>query len=157
MTKVTEKKMIAQNKRARFDYHIENVIEAGIMLQGSEVKSLRQGKGSIAESYASDEGTNELYLINSFIPEYIEANRYNHSPTRTRKLLLKRRELNKLMGAIRKKGMTLVPLNLYFNSRGVVKLELALASGKNKADKRATERERDWKREQSRALKGDMD
>ncbi|MEB3702618.1 SsrA-binding protein [Candidatus Bealeia paramacronuclearis] len=157
MTKVHEKKMIAQNKRARFDYHIESTIEAGVMLQGSEVKSLRQGKGSISESYASSEGTNDLYLINSFIPEYIEANRFNHSPTRPRKLLLKRRELNKLLGAVRKKGMTIVPLNLYFNSRGMVKLEIALVSGKNKADKRATEKERDWKRDQSRILKGDMD
>lgn len=157
MAKVQEKKIVAQNKRARYDYHIESTIEAGLMLQGSEVKSLRLGKGSIAESYASDEGTDELYLINAFIPEYIEANRFNHSPTRPRKLLLRRRELNKLLGLVRKKGMTLVPLNLYFNERGVAKLELALVSGKKKADKRAAEKERDWQRDKARIMKGDME
>ncbi|HUX80106.1 MAG TPA: SsrA-binding protein SmpB [Alphaproteobacteria bacterium] len=146
------KKIVAQNKRARFDYFIEENIEAGIVLMGSEVKSLRQGKGSIAESYASDEG-DELFLINSFIPEYNEASRFNHEPKRHRKLLLRRRELNRLLVAIRRQGMTLVPLSLYFNERGIAKLDLGLASGKKKADKRSTEKERDWQREKGRLLR----
>lgn len=147
-----EKKIIALNKRARFDYFIEENIEAGIMLFGSEVKSLRDGQGSIAESYASDE-EDELFLINSFIPEYNEASRFNHEPKRPRKLLVRRRELDRLLSAIRKKGMTLVPLSLYFNERGIAKVELGLASGKKKADKRATEKERDWQREKGRLMR----
>jgi SsrA-binding protein len=148
----TEKKVIALNKRARFDYFIEETIEAGIMLFGSEVKSLRQGKGSIVESYASDEG-DELFLINSFIPEYNEASRFNHNPKRPRKLLVRRRELNRLLIAIRRKGMTLIPLSLYFNERGMAKVELGLASGKKKSDKRETEKERDWQREKGRLIR----
>ncbi|MBA3813141.1 MAG: SsrA-binding protein SmpB [Alphaproteobacteria bacterium] len=148
----TEKKVVALNKRARFDYFIEENIEAGIMLFGSEVKSLRQGKGSIVESYASDE-EDELFLINSFIPEYNEASRFNHNPKRPRKLLVRRRELDRLLIAIRRKGMTLVPLSLYFNERGIAKVELGLASGKNKADKRDTEKERDWQREKGRLMR----
>jgi len=148
------KKVVALNKRARFDYLIEDTLEAGIVLYGSEVKSLRQGKGSIAESYASDEGGGEeLFLINSFIPEYNEAARFNHEPKRPRKLLVRRRELNRLLGAIRKKGMTLVPLSLYFNERGIAKVELGLGTGKKKADKRATEKERDWQREKGRLIR----
>ncbi|MBS0271710.1 MAG: SsrA-binding protein SmpB [Proteobacteria bacterium] len=147
-----EKKTVAVNKRARFDYFIEENIEAGIVLYGSEVKSLRQGKGSIAESYASDEG-DELFLINSFIPEYNEASRFNHEPKRPRKLLVRRRELNRLLVEIRKKGMTLVPLSLYFNARGIAKVDLGLASGKKKADKRSTEKERDWQREKGRLMR----
>lgn len=147
-----EKKVVALNKRARFDYFIEENIEAGIVLYGSEVKSLRQGKGSIVESYASDEG-DELFLINAFIPEYNEANRFNHEPKRPRKLLVRRRELNRLLGEIRRKGMTLVPLSLYFNARGIAKVELGLASGKKKADKRSTEKERDWQREKGRLMR----
>lgn len=150
---MTGKKIVAQNKRARFDYHIEENYEAGIVLFGSEVKSLRAGKGSITESYASDEGGDELLLINSFIPEYFEASRYNHEPRRPRKLLLKRRELNKLLGAIRKKGKTLVPLSIYFNDRGIAKVDLGLAVGKKKHDKRATEKSRDWNREKGRLLR----
>jgi SsrA-binding protein len=146
------KKIVAQNKRARFDYFIEENLEAGIVLYGSEVKSLRQGKGSIAESYASDEG-DELFLINSFIPEYNEAARFNHEPTRPRKLLVRHRELTRLLGAIRKKGMTLIPLSLYFNKRGLAKVDLGLASGKKKADKRSTEKERDWQREKGRLIR----
>lgn len=148
----SEKKIVALNKRARFDYFIEENIEAGIVLFGSEVKSLRAGKGSIAESYASDEN-DELYLINSFIPEYNEASRFNHEPKRPRKLLVRRRELNRLLAAIRKKGMTLVPLSLYFNERGIAKVDLGLASGKNKADKRSTEKARDWQREKGRLMR----
>ncbi len=150
---MTGKKIVAQNKRARFDYHIEENYEAGIVLFGSEVKSLRAGKGSITESYASDEGGDELLLINSFIPEYFEASRYNHEPRRPRKLLLKRRELNKLLGAIRKKGKTLVPLSIYFNDRGIAKVDLGLAVGKKKHDKRATEKSRDWDREKGRLIR----
>ncbi len=148
----SSRKVVAQNKRARFDYFIEENIEAGIVLFGSEVKSLRQRKGSIAESYASDE-EEELFLINSFIPEYNEASRFNHEPKRRRKLLVRRRELDRLLGAIRKKGMTLVPLSLYFNERGIAKVELGLASGKKKSDKRSTEKERDWQREKGRLMR----
>lgn len=147
-----KKNIVALNKRARFDYFIEENIEAGIMLMGSEVKSLRQGKGSIVESYASDED-GELFLINAFIPEYTEASRFNHNPRRPRKLLVRRRELNHLLNAIRRKGMTLVPLSLYFNERGIAKLDLGLASGKKKADKRETEKTRDWQREKGRLMR----
>ena len=122
------------------------------MLFGSEVKSLRQGKGSIIESYASDE-EGELFLINSFIPEYTEASRFNHNPKRPRKLLVRRRELDRLLNAIRRKGMTLVPLSLYFNERGMAKVELGLASGKKKSDKRETEKARDWQREKGRLIR----
>lgn len=146
------KKVVALNKRARFDYFIEENIEAGIVLFGSEVKSLRAGKGSIAEAYASDE-ENDLFLINSFIPEYNEASRFNHEPKRPSKLLLRRREINRLLAAIRKKGKTLVPLSLYFNERGIAKVELGLAIGKNKGDKRSTEKERDWQREKGRLIR----
>jgi SsrA-binding protein len=146
------KKVIALNKRARFDYFIEENLEAGIILFGSEVKSLRKGEGSIAESYASDEG-DELYLINAFIPVYDEASRFNNEPRRPRKLLVRRRELNKLLVSIRKKGMTLVPLSFYFNERGIAKVELGLASGKKKHDKRATEKDRDWQKQKGRLLR----
>jgi SsrA-binding protein len=149
---MADKKTVALNKRARFDYFIERNIEAGIMLFGSEVKSLRDGKGSIAESYASDEG-DELFLINSFIPEYNEASHFNHNPRRPRKLLVRRRELNQLLVSIRKKGMTLVPLSLYFNERGIAKIELGLASGKKKMDKRSTEKNRDWERQKGRLMR----
>lgn len=148
----TEKKVVALNKRARFDYFIEDTIEAGIVLFGSEVKSLRNGKGSIVESYASDE-EDELFLINAFIPEYYEANRFNHNPKRPRKLLVRRRELDRLLIAIRRKGMTLIPLSLYFNERGKAKLELGLATGKKKADKRDVEKARDWQREKGRLMR----
>lgn len=147
-----EKKVVALNKRARFDYFIEDTIEAGIVLFGSEVKSLRNGKGSIVESYASDEG-DELFLINAFIPEYYEASRFNHNPKRPRKLLVRRRELDRLLIAIRRKGMTLIPLSLYFNARGIAKLELGLATGKKKSDKRDTEKARDWQREKGRLMR----
>lgn len=147
-----EKKVVALNKRARFDYFIEDTIEAGIVLFGSEVKSLRNGKGSIVESYASDEG-DELFLINAFIPEYYEASRFNHNPKRPRKLLVRRRELDRLLIAIRRKGMTLIPLSLYFNERGKAKLELGLATGKKKGDKRETEKARDWQREKGRLMR----
>ena len=147
-----ERKQIAQNKRARFDYFIEETIEAGIMLVGSEVKSLRLGKASIGESYASEED-GDLFLINASITPYTQANRFNHEERRPRKLLLRRRQLDKLLNAIRRKGKTLVPLSLYFNERGIVKVELGLAVGKKKQDKRSTEKERDWGRDKARIMR----
>lgn len=147
-----KKKTVAENRRARFDYHIEDVFEAGIMLTGTEVKSLRFGEGSIAEAYAEIRGS-EAWLVNSNIPEFSHGNRYNHEPKRPRKLLLHEREIAKLQGMVERKGMTLVPLSIYFNSRGRAKVELALARGKNTADKRATIKERDWKREQARIMR----
>ena len=147
-----KKKVVAENRRARFDYFVEDRIEAGIALVGTEVKALRQGEGSIAESYATvaDE---EVWLINSHIPEYSHGNRLNHEPRRQRKLLLKGREIAKLHGAVTRQGLTLVPLSIYFNSRGRAKVELALARGKKVHDKRDTIKERDWKREQGRLLR----
>ena len=147
-----KKKIIAENRRARFDYFIEDKFEAGIELTGTEVKSLRSGEGSIAESYATVEG-DEVWLINSHIPEYSHGNRLNHQPRRQRKLLLRAREIAKLHGAITRQGLTLVPLSIYFNGRGRAKIELALARGKKMHDKRETVKERDWKREQQRLLR----
>ena len=147
-----KKKIVAENRRARFDYHIEDVYEAGIVLTGTEVKSLRFGEGSIAESYAEVKG-GEVWLINSNVPEFSHGNRFNHEPKRPRKLLLKEREIAKFHGAVERKGMTLVPLSVYFNGRGRAKVELALAKGKNAADKRTTIKERDWKREKARIMK----
>jgi len=145
-------KSAAENRRARYDYAIDEVFEAGIALQGTEVKSLRFGEGSIAESYAEVK-EEEVWLINANIPEFSHGNRHNHEPKRPRKLLLNSREIAKLHGAVARKGMTLVPLSIYFNSRGRAKVELALAKGKKAPDKRATEKERDWKREQGRLLR----
>jgi SsrA-binding protein len=145
-------KIVAENRRARFDYYVEDVFEAGIMLTGTEVKSLRFGQGSIAESFAEIRA-GEAWLVNSNVPEFSHGNRYNHEPKRVRKLLLKERQLDKLQGAVERKGMTLVPLCIYFNSRGRAKVELALARGKNAADKRQTVKDRDWKREQGRLMR----
>ena len=145
-------KVVAENRRARFDYFVEERFEAGIELKGTEVKALRTGEGSIAESYALVEGE-EVWLINSHIPEYSHGNRLNHEPRRRRKLLLRTREIDKLQGAITRQGLTLVPLSVYFNSRGRAKVELALAKGKKAHDKRETIKERDWKREQGRLLR----
>ena len=147
-----KKKVVAENRRARFDYFVDDRVEAGIALVGTEVKSLRHGEGSIAESYATVDGE-EVWLINSHIPEYSHGNRLNHQPRRARKLLLKGREISKLQGAVARQGLTLVPLSLYFNSRGRAKVELALARGKKVHDKRDTVKERDWKREQARLLR----
>ena len=147
-----KKKVVAENRRARFDYFVDDRVEAGIALTGTEVKSLRHGEGSIAESYATVDGE-EVWLINSHIPEYSHGNRLNHQPRRPRKLLLKRREISKLQGAVARQGLTLVPLSMYFNSRGRAKVELALARGKKVHDKRDTVKERDWKREQARLLR----
>jgi SsrA-binding protein len=145
-------KIVAENRRARFDYFVEERFEAGIELKGTEVKALRTGEGSIAESYALVEGE-EVWLINSHIPEYSHGNRQNHEPRRRRKLLLRSREIDKLQGAITRQGLTLVPLSIYFNSRGRAKIELALAKGKKAHDKRETIKERDWKREQGRLMR----
>ncbi|MBA4802557.1 MULTISPECIES: SsrA-binding protein SmpB [Euryhalocaulis] len=145
-------KTIAKNRRARFDYEIEDEIEAGLALTGSEVKSLREGKANIAESYASDEG-GEIFLINSYIPEYAAANRHNHEPKRHRKLLLHAREVARLSAATQREGMTLVPLTLYFNDRGIAKLKLGLAKGKKTIDKRQTVKKRDWERQKARILR----
>ena len=145
-------KVVAENRRARFDYAIEEVFEAGIALTGTEVKSLRFGEGSIAESYAEVKD-GEVWLINSNVPEFSHGNRFNHEPKRPRKLLLNHREIAKLFGAVAREGMTLVPLSIYFNARGRAKVELALAKGRKLHDKREHEREKDWKREQGRLLR----
>jgi SsrA-binding protein len=147
-----KKKVVAENRRARYDYFVEERFEAGVQLAGTEVKALRQGEGSIAESYAAIEGE-EVFLINSHIPEYSHGNRLNHEPRRARKLLLKAREIAKLTGAVQRQGLTLVPLSIYFNSSGKAKVEIALARGKKAHDKRDTIKERDWKREQQRLLR----
>ena len=147
-----KKKIVAENRRARFEYFLEEFFEAGIALTGTEVKSLRFGEGSIAESYAEVKGE-QVWLVNSNVPEFSHGNRFNHEPKRPRKLLLHEREINKLHGAVAREGMTLVPLTVYFNSRGRAKVELALAKGKKAHDKRDTIRERDWKREQGRILR----
>ena len=147
-----KKKTVAENRRARFDYHIEDTFEAGIALTGTEVKSLRFGEGSIAESYAEILGA-ECWLLNSNVPEFSHGNRHNHVPTRPRKLLLHEREISRLQGAVERKGMTLVPLSVYFNSRGRAKVELALAKGKQAHDKRASIKEREWKRDQARIMR----
>lgn len=145
-------KVVAENRRARFEYFIEDRYEAGICLTGTEVKSLRFGEGSIAESYAEVKN-GEVWLVNSNVPEFSHGNRNNHVPKRPRKLLLKERQIAKFHGAVERKGMTLVPLSIYFNSRGRAKVELALAKGKNAADKRGVMKERDWKRDKARIMK----
>jgi SsrA-binding protein len=145
-------KIVAENRRARFDYAIDQTYEAGIALTGTEVKSLRFGEGSIAESYAEVKG-NEIWLVNSNIPEFSHGNRFNHEPKRPRKLLLHEREINKMHGAVARQGMTIVPLSIYFNARGRAKVELAIAKGRKAHDKREHIKEQDWKREAARLLK----
>jgi SsrA-binding protein len=147
-----KQKIVAENRRARFDYAIEQTYEAGIALTGTEVKSLRFGEGSIAESYA-DVTEGEIWLINANIPEFSHGNRHNHEPKRPRKLLLNQREIAKMFGAVARQGMTLVPLSIYFNARGRAKVELALAKGRKAHDKREYQAEKDWKREQGRLLR----
>jgi SsrA-binding protein len=146
-------KVAADNRRARFDYEIGEIFEAGIMLTGTEVKSLRTGKATIAESYGSVDRNGEVYLINANIPEYLQANRFNHEPKRQRKLLLKMREIVKLAQGVEREGMTIVPMKIYFNERGRAKIEIALGRGKKLHDKRETSKERDWNREKSRLMK----
>ena len=144
--------LIAENRRARFDYEILDTREAGVVLTGSEVRSLRNGKAQITESYASPE-RGEMWLINSYIPEYVEANRFNHEEKRPRKLLVSRKQRDKLIGEVQKAGLTIVPLKLYFNDRGLAKLLLGVGKGKRTVDKRETQKERDWNRQKSRLLK----
>lgn len=149
---VSGARTVAVNRKARFEYFIEEEFEAGLVLTGTEVKSLRASRVSITEAFAG-ERNEELWLFNAQINAYEGGNRFNHEPKRPRKLLLHRKQINKLMGRLKAKGVTLVPLTLYFNSRGVAKLKLGLATGKQAHDKRATIKERDWKREQSRLMK----
>ncbi len=145
-------KLIADNRKARHNYEFIETMEAGIMLTGTEVKSLRNGRANIAESYATEEG-GELWLINSYIPEYLEANRFNHTPRRRRKLLLHRKQMIELINGVNREGMTIVPNRLYFNDRGMAKLQIALAKGRKAHDKRDVAKERDWKREQGRLMR----
>ncbi len=145
-------KIVAENRRARFEYFLEDFFEAGIALTGTEVKSLRFGEGSIAESYAEVKGE-EVWLVNSNVPEFSHGNRHNHEPKRPRKLLLHHRQVEKMRNAVQREGMTLIPLSVYFNGRGRAKVELALAKGKKLHDKRETIKARDWKRDQQRLLR----
>ena len=145
-------KTVAENRRARYEYFLEDFFEAGIALTGTEVKSLRFGEGSIAESYAEVKD-NQVWLVNANVPEFSHGNRFNHEPRRPRKLLLHTREINKLHAAVARQGMTLVPLSVYFNGRGRAKVELALAKGKKAHDKRESIKERDWKRDKQRLMK----
>ena len=145
-------KTVAENRKARFSYEILDTYEAGLALTGTEVKSLRDGHANIQESYATVEG-GEIWLINSYLPEYREGNRFNHEPRRRRKLLLNKREMAKLSQSIEREGMTLVPLKIYFNDQGRAKLLLAVGRGKKLHDKRETEKQRDWSREKGRLLK----
>jgi SsrA-binding protein len=142
----------AQNRRARHDYLIEDTLEAGLVLQGSEVKVLRTGQASIAEAYA-DAQAGELFLVNANIPEYSAAKHFSHQPRRPRKLLLHRKQMDKLLGAIRREGVTIVPLSIYFNERGRAKVELGLAHGRKKADRRQAEKDRDWQRNKARIMR----
>ncbi|NBN78208.1 SsrA-binding protein SmpB [Microvirga tunisiensis] len=144
--------VVADNRKARFNYEIEQVYEAGLELRGTEVKSLRGGKANIQESYAAEKN-GEIWLYNSYLPEYLQANRFNHEPRRPRRLLLHKREIAKLAAAIAKEGKTLVPLKVFFNEKGRAKMEIALARGKKLHDKRETEKARDWAREKGRLLK----
>lgn len=146
------RRTVADNRKARYEYEFIEKFEAGLQLTGTEVKSLREGKAMIAESYASAEG-DQIYLINSHIPEYLQGNRFNHEARRPRRLLMHRREINKLIGAIQREGMTLVPTKLYFNDRGRAKIEIALSKGKKIHDKRASEKARDWQRDKARIMR----
>jgi len=147
-----KQKVVAENRKVRHNYFIEETFEAGIALQGTEVKALRAGEGSIAESYAEVKD-GQVWLVNANIPEFSHGNRHNHEPKRPRKLLLHTREIDKLFGAVERKGMTLVPLSIYFNGRGRAKVELALAKGKQAHDKRQTIKDRDWQRDKARLMR----
>ncbi|SHG06227.1 SsrA-binding protein [Kaistia soli DSM 19436] len=145
-------KLAADNRRARYDFEIGQVFEAGIMLTGTEIKSLRGGRSTISDSYAAEKG-GEVWLYNAYIPEYLQANQFNHETRRPRKLLLHKKEIGRLAVAVQREGMTIVPLKIFFNDKGRAKVEIALARGKKLHDKRATEKERDWNREKSRVLR----
>ncbi|MBS0540142.1 MAG: SsrA-binding protein SmpB [Proteobacteria bacterium] len=146
-----DRTVVAQNRKARFNYFIEETFEAGLQLTGTEVKSLRGGRSTIAESYVTEDG-GEAWLVNANIPLYSAGNRYNHEPKRARKLLLHRAQINKLIGAIQREGRTVVPLQVYFNEKGRAKIEIALAKGKQAHDKRQTIKDRDWQRQRSRLM-----
>ena len=145
-------KTVAENRRARYEFYIEDVVEAGIALAGTEVKALRQGEGSIAEAYAELKD-GQMWLVNANIPEFSHGNRFNHEPKRPRKLLLHERQIDKMGSAVARQGMTLVPLSIYFNDKGRAKVELALGKGKKLHDKRETEKARDWKRDAARIMR----
>ena len=147
-----ERKIVSENRKARFNYAIEENIEAGMVLTGTEVKSLRSGKATIAEAYAHVKD-GDVWLVNANIPEYGGGNRFNHEPTRLRKLLLSRREIEKLHRATEREGMTLIPLKVYFNARGIAKIDLGVAKGKKLHDKRADTKERDWQRDKARLMR----
>ncbi|HEX3664236.1 MAG TPA: SsrA-binding protein SmpB [Rhizomicrobium sp.] len=147
-----ERRVVAENRKARHAYAIESTLEAGLMLMGSEVKSLRSGKATIAESYAQAKD-GEIFLINAYIPEYTMANRFNHEPRRPRKVLVHKNEVRKLSVAVQREGMTLIPLRVYFTPKGIAKLELGVARGKKLHDKRQSEKERDWERSKARLLR----
>ena len=146
-------KTVADNRRARFDYEIGEVFEAGLVLTGPEVKSLRAGKATVAESYASVDRNGEMILYNANIPEYLQANRFNHEPKRPRKLLLHTKEIAKLAKGVEREGMTIVPLRVYFNAKGRAKIAIALGKGKKLHDKREAEKSRDWSRDKSRLMR----
>ena len=150
--KTGKAKTIAENRRARFDYFLEDNVEAGIQLLGTEIKALRDGRANIAESYAAVEGR-EIVLINADIPPYKQANRFNHEPRRPRKLLLHRKQIDRFIGAVQKDGQTIIPIRLYLNEDGKAKLEIALAKGKKLHDKREASAERDWQRDKARLMK----
>ena len=145
-------RIAAQNRKARHNYTIEDSLEAGIVLTGSEVKSLRLGRASLAEAYAKPDG-DEIFLLNAHIPEYKQSGPFNHEPGRPRKLLLHKREINRLLASVQRKGATLVPLKIYFNDRGMAKMELGIAVGKRAYDKRQTEKSRDWARQKARLMR----
>ncbi|WP_440680104.1 SsrA-binding protein SmpB [Candidatus Pelagibacter sp. HIMB1517] len=144
--------IVAQNRKANFNYFFEDTLEAGIELLGSEVKSLRAGKGNIADAYALD-SEGEIYLHNAYIPEYKQSSYNNHDPRRLRKLLLNKKEINKIIGKINRDGFTVVPTKIYFNSKGIAKVNIAIAKGKKLHDKRQTKKQRDWNREKSRVFR----
>ena len=146
------RRLIADNRKARYNYAIGETLEAGIMLTGSEVKSLRESRANIADSYVSPEG-GEIWLINAHIPVYVQAGRFGHEPRRRRKLLVHKKEIGKLVASIQREGMTILPMKLYFNDRGMAKVEIAVAQGKKVHDKRQTEKARDWAREKGRLLR----
>ena len=152
MSETSSRKLIAENRRARYDYFLDDAVEAGLVLTGTEVKSLRQGRANIAESYAAVEGR-EIMLINADIPPYGQANRFNHEPRRPRKLLLSRRQIDRMIASVQRDGRTLIPVKLYFNDKGLAKLEVALAKGKKVHDKRETEAARDWQRDKARLMR----